>query len=322
VRRAKVLQFTLALVILLPGPLTLGSQGPVNAATGSITGIVTDFNGAVVVCAKVTITNSQTGKHYETATDQNGLYQLPYLVVGRYTLEFAARGFETETRSDVVVNASKVERLDVRLPVGKNSLVCGPVDCGPIGCGVHGRVADATGAGIGGAHVTVKNKVSYESVTDSQGLYRFSEIISGSYDIRFEAPGFRTETRSAIFINASERMALDATLQVGTCCSGPQITITGSLEGRVADFTGAAVFNTRVVAANDSTGTSFTTSTDARGFYQFAQLDPGSYTVRFEARGFKTAVRKSVSVVAPGSTNLNVALTIGDTGGGGVEIKK
>lgn len=61
---------------------------------------------------------------------------------------------------------------------------------------------------------------------------------------------------------------------------------------------------------------------DARGFYQFAQLDPGSYTVRFEARGFTTAVRKSVSVVAPGSTNLNVTLTVGDTGGGGVEIKK
>jgi hypothetical protein len=59
-----------------------------------------------------------------------------------------------------------------------------------------------------------------------------------------------------------------------------------------------------------------------KGFYQFAQLDPGSYTVRFEARGFKTAVRKSVSVVAPSFTNLNVALTIGDTGGGGVEIKK
>lgn len=319
-RRVKVFQITLALVILLPGPLTLGSQGPVNTATGSIAGIVTDFNGAVLVCAKVTITNSQTGKHYETATDQNGLYQLPYLAVGRYTLEFAARGFEIETRSDVVVNASKVERLDVRLPVGKNSLVCGPVDCGPIGCGVTGRVTDATGAGIGGAHVTVKNKVSYESVTDSQGLYRFSEVISGSYDISFEAPGFRTETR-LITINASERVALDATLQVGTY-SGPQITITGSLEGRVADATGAAVSNTLVVVANDSTGTSFTTSTDARGFYQFAQLDPGSYTVRFEARGFKTAFRKSVSVVAPGSTNLNVALTIGDTGGGGAEIKK
>jgi len=58
------------------------------------------------------------------------------------------------------------------------------------------------------------------------------------------------------------------------------------------------------------------------GFYQCAQLDPESYTLRFEARGFKTAVRKSVSVVAPGSANLNVALTIGDTGGGGVEIKK
>ena len=215
-RKAKVLQITLALLILLPGPLALGSQGPVNTATGSIAGIVTDRNGAVLACAKVTITNSQTGKHYETATDQNGLYQLPYLGLGRYTLKFAARGFETETRSDVVVNASKVERLDVRLPVARTILVCGPVGCGPIGCGVTGRVADATGAGIGGAHVTVKNNVSYETITDSQGRYRFSEVISGSYEIRFEAPGFRTETRSGIAIKGSEGMALDATLQVGT----------------------------------------------------------------------------------------------------------
>jgi hypothetical protein len=51
---------------------------------GSIGGIVTDPSGGVLVGVKVRITNSETGRVFERATNQQGAYLVPQLLPGVY----------------------------------------------------------------------------------------------------------------------------------------------------------------------------------------------------------------------------------------------
>ncbi|HWX56185.1 MAG TPA: carboxypeptidase-like regulatory domain-containing protein [Verrucomicrobiae bacterium] len=190
---------------------------------------------------------------------------------------------------------------------------------------IAGVAADQTGAAIAGTAITAtdeSNGKHYETTTDQAGRYKLPTVAAGSYTVKFAAQAFKTETKSNVAVTASKVTKLDVRLSVGTCCSGPQITVTGSIVGKVTDRTGAAAANTRVTATNDSTGGSFTTSTDARGSYQFADIDTGSYTLRFEARGFKPATRQSVHVRPTATTHLNIKLVIGDTGGNVIVIQK
>jgi len=51
---------------------------------GSITGRLTDATGAILANASVVITNSQTGVHQRTVSNDSGYYVTPLLGVGTY----------------------------------------------------------------------------------------------------------------------------------------------------------------------------------------------------------------------------------------------
>src|SRR5262245_58698546 len=67
--RQKILTTLLGLVLGLP--LLAGAQG-----LGSISGTVTDPSGAIVVSAKVKVTDAATGFTREAATDSEGYYMI------------------------------------------------------------------------------------------------------------------------------------------------------------------------------------------------------------------------------------------------------
>ena len=90
----------------------------------------------------------------------------------------------------------------------------------------------------------------------------------------------------------------------------PQATIsTGSVQGAVLDASGAVVVGAKVTVTNKATGESRTLTTTGSGSYSFGVLIPGNYTLRIEAKGFKTAelsVKAEVGVVTPISVRLQV----------------
>ena len=63
--------------------------------TGSITGVVTDPSGAVVVGATVTAQNTETGVATTAQTNEAGIYTIHFLPIGSYTLTVEAKGFST-----------------------------------------------------------------------------------------------------------------------------------------------------------------------------------------------------------------------------------
>jgi hypothetical protein len=86
--------------------------------TGAITGTVTDPSGAAVPNASVTATNVEMGTTWPTQTNSAGVYNLPRLPIGQYTLKVEAKGFKTEVRPAFELQMNQIARLDVRLSVG------------------------------------------------------------------------------------------------------------------------------------------------------------------------------------------------------------
>ena len=85
---------------------------------GSITGRVTDANGASIPNARVTVTNLDTNIAPSVTTNQDGDYTIPYLLSGRYRLIVEASGFKRTQRENVEVQIGDKLGLDLQLETG------------------------------------------------------------------------------------------------------------------------------------------------------------------------------------------------------------
>jgi Carboxypeptidase regulatory-like domain len=90
-------------------------------------------------------------------------------------------------------------------------------------------------------------------------------------------------------------------------------TTSGRLIGRISDPTGAVVANVKVTLINQATGVSRAQQTNENGDYNFVEVEPGTYTVNFEAAGFKKNLEKNVIVDVNQVVSLNSILQIGQT---------
>jgi hypothetical protein len=92
-----------------------------------------------------------------------------------------------------------------------------------------------------------------------------------------------------------------------------QTTIsTGSIVGTVTDPTGAVVSGAKVEITNKGTSQSQSFMTSSAGTYASGALTPGDYTVRIEAKGFKTA-QIPVVVQVNTTASANAKLTLGES---------
>jgi hypothetical protein len=97
------------------GPPPLFAQETVNSA--SVSGRVTDQQGAVVPGAQVSARQTETNVIRETVTDQDGRFRFPYLKVGRYEITVRLQGFADATRALTLTVGSAFE-LPMTLRVG------------------------------------------------------------------------------------------------------------------------------------------------------------------------------------------------------------
>lgn len=86
---------------------------------------------------------------------------------------------------------------------------------------------------------------------------------------------------------------------------------TAYLTGYVLDPAGNAVSNTKVVIRNESTGATFSVATTDAGVYRSPSLDPGNYTVRVQATGFRESLTTGVQVELGEPRSLDVHLVVG-----------
>jgi hypothetical protein len=86
--------------------------------TGGIAGLVKDASNAVVVGAKVTVTDVDRGTQVVTKTDDQGEYVASPLKVGHYQVTIEKQGFKKAVAGPVTVDVQERPAVDVTLQVG------------------------------------------------------------------------------------------------------------------------------------------------------------------------------------------------------------
>ncbi|MFZ0663844.1 MAG: TonB-dependent receptor [Acidobacteriaceae bacterium] len=111
-----------AMSVLASALMILGAHGAFaqNANTGEIKGTVTDATNAVIPGASVTILNVQTGVAIKTVTNDDGIYDVPSVPPGEYSITFTKTGFRDAVRNGVVLHVATIA-INTVLQVGSAS---------------------------------------------------------------------------------------------------------------------------------------------------------------------------------------------------------
>ncbi|HYI93884.1 MAG TPA: TonB-dependent receptor [Bryobacteraceae bacterium] len=107
--------------VLAFGVLLFALSTQLHGQTAQITGRITDSTGSVIVGAKVTVINTETGVRREIESNTEGYFTAPLLVRGLYTVQATQIGFKEVVRSGLTLDEGQNMRLDFLLEVGQIS---------------------------------------------------------------------------------------------------------------------------------------------------------------------------------------------------------
>lgn len=105
-----------AFAILLTFVFTLTAFG--QSTMGSLSGAVSDPNGAVVPGATVTATNAETGAARSAETNSQGVFDFQTLQPGKYTISVDAKNFKRAVSRDIVVSVASATQVTIPLEIG------------------------------------------------------------------------------------------------------------------------------------------------------------------------------------------------------------
>ena len=137
---------SLTVIAIIFAALAIGQSN-----TGSITGVITDQNGAIVPNASVTVINQGTNERRTVQADADGRFDVPSLSTGVYTVEATGSGFSTTTVKDLRLAVGDRARADVTLSAG--------------GVDVQVEVVDQTRVDTEGS--TVGDTIATERIVDN-----------------------------------------------------------------------------------------------------------------------------------------------------------
>ncbi|MGH9719508.1 MAG: carboxypeptidase-like regulatory domain-containing protein, partial [Bryobacteraceae bacterium] len=112
-----------------------------------------------------------------------------------------------------------------------------------------GVVTDSSGAIVPATSVIVKNQNTgfvYNAVTNEEGIYRIPYLNAGSYEVSFEAAGFKKLLRNDIPIRSTETLRLDVVMEVGNVVESVKVSAGAQLIETETSTTGHLVSGTEL----------------------------------------------------------------------------
>ena len=133
---------------------------------------------------------------------------------------------------------------------------------------LEGTVLDPSGAVVAGATLTATNTANgatFNSESNSEGLYRFALLPVGTYDVKISKQGFSGTTQKGVQISVGAKLNLDVKLAV----SGAAETVNVTAEAPVLETT-----RTQLSTTVDSRSVR-DLPVNGRNFLDFVLLTPG-----------------------------------------------
>src|SRR5215468_1779557 len=131
-----------------------------------------------------------------------------------------------------------------------------------------GTITDETKAIVAGARVTltdVETNQSFSASAGESGVYTFTNLKPGQYDLAVEAPGFKKVIRQGVRLTTGERITLDIQLPVGAVGETVSVVADASLLRSETGSLGQVISNSKIVDI----------PLNGRTFVQLAALAPG-----------------------------------------------
>ena len=97
---------------------------------------------------------------------------------------------------------------------------------------ITGSLADTTGAAVAGAKILVQEtNTNFETRTEtnSEGLFRVQSLLPGTYNISFEAPGFKAFVQKGLQLKVGDVLPVNASLEIGNVSEQVTVTSQGTL---------------------------------------------------------------------------------------------
>ena len=88
--------------------------------------------------------------------------------------------------------------------------------------------------------------------------------------------------------------------------------VNGTLLGTITDTSGATVAGAKVLATSTATGAVHESVTNESGNYSFPDLQPSTYAVSAEAKGFKRVTQQNIDLLSNSATRVDLSLTPGN----------
>lgn len=98
--------------------LCFGMPAFAQISTANVGGIVQDQSGASIQGASVKLINVQTGTENDSKTSREGVFLLPGVIPGLYTLQIDQEGFATTQLNGISLNVGDTKNLLIRLKIG------------------------------------------------------------------------------------------------------------------------------------------------------------------------------------------------------------
>jgi len=113
---SKAVNFLMAAFFLIGSAMMPASVAAQSSTTGSVEGVVTDSNGAVVPNASVVLSGPGLLRPQTAAADSNGNYRFLQVPPGKYSVKVdATSGFDVFEQTNVEVNLSKSTQVNIVL---------------------------------------------------------------------------------------------------------------------------------------------------------------------------------------------------------------
>lgn len=100
--------------------------------TATLTGTVSDPQGASVPNVRVVATNQGTKLEYTAQSSDSGVYTIPFLPVGNYVISVEATGFKKLVSNEIKLEVNQTARVDLQLQVGNVSEIVNVEGVAPV----------------------------------------------------------------------------------------------------------------------------------------------------------------------------------------------
>jgi hypothetical protein len=167
--RIKNLICALALAVLLAGATYA------QTITATVSGTVTDQNGAIVPGATVTATSLATGLAKSAETNEDGRFTITFLQPAAYNITVEKSGFANASRENITLETAQTATIDFQLGV----------TAGQVDVTVESNETPLLQTETSALDTTIENKLIEDLPTGERSTLSFVNLVPGAIDAGF-----------------------------------------------------------------------------------------------------------------------------------------